>query len=325
MAELPVQRTCGTYDVHMLMMQTDPEYAAARAAIEAQTDDFVRSGRLAERIRRVGTTVIPVVVHVIYRDAKENISDAQIASQIDVLNRDFRMNNNDIDKTPDPFKPFRGDARIAFVLTGVDPKGNPTRGITRTQTTVPKFFSDDKMKSKATGGADAWDSTRYLNFWVCPEIIRKKDNLPLLGYAQFPGVPAVATDGVAIIHNAFGTVGTASTGRFNLGRTATHEVGHWLNLIHIWGDKNGCTGDDQVADTPSQEEANYNTPIFPHFTCNNGPNGDMFMNYMDYVDDAAMFMFTAGQVARMQATLDGPRSTIGSLAVARADSDLTDA
>ena len=114
-----------------------------------------------------------------------------------------------------------------------------------------------------------------------------------------------------ILHSAFGNTGTA-TAPFNLGRTATHEIGHWLNLRHIWGDDGtGCSGSDFVADTPNAAGPNFGTPTFPHVTCNNGPNGDLFMNYMDYTDDAAMFMFTAGQVDRMQAALDGPRSSIG--------------
>ena len=120
-----------------------------------------------------------------------------------------------------------------------------------------------------------------------------------------------ATDGVVILQSAYGTTGTA-TAPFNLGRTATHEIGHWLNLRHIWGDDGtGCTGDDFVADTPNAGGPNFGTPTFPHVSCGNGPNGDLFMNYMDYVDDAAMFMFTQGQVLRMQAALDGPRSSIG--------------
>src|SRR5439155_1096778 len=181
---------------------------------------------------------------------------------------------------------------------------NPTNGITRTATARTSFSDDDGVKSAATGGAAAWPSDRYLNIWVCPL------GGGLLGYAQFPGGPA-ATDGVVILHSAFGTSGTAAA-PFNLGRSATHEVGHWLNLRHIWGDDgNGCNGSDFVDDTPNQAGPNYGTPVFPHVTCNNGPNGDAFMNYMDYVDDAAMFMFTAGQVARMQACLDGDRRSIG--------------
>ena len=113
-----------------------------------------------------------------------------------------------------------------------------------------------------------------------------------------------------ILHSALGTSGTAAA-PFNLGRTTTHEVGHWLNLRHIWGDQNDCSGTDFVSDTPNAQLPNFGTPTFPHVSCDNGPNGDMFMNYMDYVDDVAMFMFTPAQVTRMNATLAGPRSQIG--------------
>src|SRR5690606_13088965 len=131
-----------------------------------------------------------------------------------------------------------------------------------------------------------------------------------LGYAQFPGGPA-ETDGVVILHSAFGTTGTA-TAPFDLGRTTTHEIGHWLNLRHIWGDDGtGCAGSDFVADTPNQGGPNYGKPTFPQISCGNGPNGDMFVNFMDYVDDAAMVMFTAEQTVRMQAALDSNRSTLG--------------
>ncbi len=311
MAELPSQRSCGSHDVHVEMLRTNPDYARARAAIDMQIESFERSARAGET---VGPRVIPVVVHVIFRAPVENISDQQIEGQIDVLNRDFRKRNPDVANVPAPFQPLASDALVEFALARIGPDGQPTTGITRTQTTVPRFFEDNAMKFTAQGGKDAWDATRYLNMWVCPEILRRRDDRPLLGYAQFPGgLPA--TDGVAIVHNAFGTTGTA-TAPFNLGRTATHEVGHWLDLHHIWGDNVGCSDDDLVADTPAQLQQNFGTPSFPHVTCNNGPNGDMFMNYMDYVDDRAMFMFSAGQVTRMQATLAGPRLMIGLQAVA---------
>jgi hypothetical protein len=114
---------------------------------------------------------------------------------------------------------------------------------------------------------------------------------------------------VVILNSAFGTTGTA-TAPFNLGRSATHEVGHWLNLHHIWGDTEDCTGTDFVADTPNAQHPNFGKPTFPHVSCSNGPNGDMFMNYMDYVDDDSMVMFTAGQVVRMHAALEGPRAQL---------------
>jgi hypothetical protein len=209
-----------------------------------------------------------------------------------------------VSSTPAPFQPLAADARVEFELATTDPAGNPTNGITRTSTTVSGFSDDNKVKHNSSGGADAWSRDNYLNLWAC------RLSGTLLGYAQFPGGPP-DTDGVVIRDTAFGTTGTAAA-PFNLGRTATHEIGHWLNLRHIWGDDgNGCSGDDFVADTPNCAGSNTGTPTFPHVSCSNGPNGDMFMNYMDYTDDAGMFMFTAGQVTRMQASLDGDRPTLG--------------
>ena len=158
------------------------------------------------------------------------------------------------------------------------------------------------MKRSSTGGDDAWDASQYLNIWCC--------NLGggLLGYAQFPG-GAAATDGVVFLYSSIGSVAQPGTySPYNLGRTATHEVGHWLNLRHINGDTN-C-GNDLVSDTPTQQALNFGCPAFPHVTCSNGPNGDMFNNYMDYGDDNCLNMFTAGQGTRMTAALNGPRVSI---------------
>jgi ABC-type taurine transport system substrate-binding protein len=224
-----------------------------------------------------------------------------------VLNCDFRRTNPDFGTTTAAYLPLATDASIEFFLATSTPGGGPSNGIERRQTTVASFGHDDGVKSAASGGMDAWPSANYLNLWVC------ELGGGLLGYAQFPGGPA-GTDGVVILQSAFGTSGTAAA-PFNLGRTATHEIGHWLNLNHIWGDDGtGCSGTDNVADTPNQGGPNYQAPTFPHVSCSNGPNGDMFMNYMDYVDDRAMVMFTAGQVARMQACLDTVRSSIGTAA-----------
>ncbi|GAA4062565.1 M43 family zinc metalloprotease [Actinomadura miaoliensis] len=298
---MPAQRRCGTMDVHRRLLTERPGYAVARAEIETHAQRF-RTARRAEE--RLGVTVIPTVVHVVFQTPVQNIDDAQVRSQIDVLNRDFRKLNPDVANVPDAFKPLVGDAFIEFRLATRDPLDNPTNGITRTQTTVAAFDTDDSVKHAAQGGADAWPSDRYLNIWVC----RLAGGL--LGYAQFPGGPR-DTDGVVITYTAFGTTGTAAP-PFHLGRSATHEVGHWLNLFHIWGDDGtACTGSDQVDDTPNQAGPNFGCPQFPHITCGNAPSGDMFMNYMDYTDDACMFMFTKGQTVRMQAALDGPRASIG--------------
>jgi Pregnancy-associated plasma protein-A len=300
--ELPQQRSCGTMEVHERLLRTDPSYLAAR--VESETRLWELQMTQVWMAGRAGVTVIPVVVHVVYRTSTENISEAQITSQIDVLNRDFRKTNADVGSTPAVFVPLVADSRVEFELAKTDPQGNATNGITRTQTSKTSFTHDDAVKSASSGGADPWPADEYLNIWVC------KLGGGLLGYAQFPGGSA-ATDGVVVTHTGFGTTGTAAA-PFNLGRTATHEVGHWLNLRHIWGDDGtGCNGDDFVADTPNAAGPNVGMPVFPHITCNNAPNGDLFMNYMDYTDDAGMFMFTTGQVARMQATLDADRSSIG--------------
>jgi len=286
--------------VHERLLRSDPEYARLRIVSENHHFEFrMRRGMVG----RTGITRIPVVVHVVHKTAAQNISDAQIQSQIDVLNRDFRKKNGDLNKIPAPFAALAADARIEFALADKDPSGNPTNGITRTVTTADSFADDDKVKHASIGGADAWPRDKYLNLWVC------QLGNGLLGYAQFPG-GATATDGVVILHSGFGTVGTAAA-PFNLGRSATHEIGHWLNMRHIWGDDSGgCNSDDFVADTPNQADHNFGKPGFPHISCHNGPNGDMFMNYMDYVDDDAMFMFTTGQTARMHAVLEGPRKSL---------------
>ncbi|GAA1741914.1 hypothetical protein GCM10009809_41800 [Isoptericola hypogeus] len=305
--ELPARRRCATSEVHERLLRTVPGYIEARSAIEDRTLRMLSFGRAA---LRTGCTSIPVVVHVVHRTAAQNVSDAQVQSQIDVLNADFRAKNTDKSTVPGAYQPLIADARVTFKLATTDPDGNPTNGITRTSTTVSSFNTDlDDVKHASTGGADAWPADAYLNLWVCPAI-HSPTQTGILGYAQFPGGPA-DTDGVVVVHHGFGTTGTAAA-PFDLGRTATHEVGHWLDLRHIWGDDGtGCAGSDLVADTPNQGGPNFGTPTFPTISCSNGPNGDLFVNYMDYVDDMAMVMFTHGQVDRMQAALDGPRSTIG--------------
>ena len=276
-----VERNCGTMDHLHELEQQDPELAQRMQSIEAFTQRFVQQ-QDGDEARAVIT--IPVVVHVVYRTATENISDAQIQSQIDVLNADFRRLNSDADNTWSQ----AADVEVEFCLASVDPSGNATTGITRTSTTVTSHGTDNSVKFNSQGGKDAWPAGSYLNMWVC--------NIggSILGYAQFPG-GAAATDGVVMDYRYFGTIGTA-TAPFNLGRTATHEVGHWLNLRHIWGDGN-CSVDDFVTDTPTSDAPNYGCAI-GHVSCS---SVDMVQNYMDYSDDACMNLFTAGQKTRMRA------------------------
>jgi hypothetical protein len=283
---VPLHRNCGAMAAHMMLLEKYPSFRAKQFKLEADT---AKRRAAPFKVKQVPIAKIKVVVNVVYRDAVQNISDVQIKSQIKALNKDFRATNTDKSKVPTPWKGLVTDPRITFVL----------HKITRTKTSKVAFASDDGVKRASTGGVAPMDTKKYLNFWVCAL------SGGLLGYAQFPGGPP-ATDGVVINFLAFGTTGTAQA-PFDKGRTATHEVGHYLNLRHIWGDTEDCSGSDFVADTPNCAGPNFGAPAFPVVTCNNGPNGDMFVNYMDYVDDVAMVMFTTQQVVRMRTTLDGPR------------------
>ncbi len=288
---LPAQtRNCAAEELFNLQLAADPALAHRMEAIERHTAHFSRQNGAKER----SAVNIPVVVHVLWNASVENISDEQVRSQIAVLNADFRRQNTDADQTPGVFRNAAADTEINFCLAAQDPNGLPTDGIVRHKTQVVAFNANDQVKYAAKGGSDAWDRDHYLNIWVC--------NLSgsTLGYAQYPG-GAAATDGVVIDYQYFGTVGSVKP-PFNLGRTTTHEVGHWLNLRHIWGDDKGaCTGTDHVTDTPNQADEHYGCPAFPTHSCGQSSAGDMFMNYMDYTDDACMNLFTFGQKARMQA------------------------
>jgi hypothetical protein len=295
----PKIRTCGTMAVHFALLERHPEYRIALGNLEMATRSRLTAGAVAMPTQEV---VIPVVVHVVFNSKAENVSQAQIGSQIAALNRDYSAANKDKANVPKVWTGLVTDTMIRFALATKDPNGKPTNGVTRTHTKSTSFADNDAVKSVATGGADPWPSNKYLNLWVCTL------GGGLLGYAQFPGGPP-ATDGVVILNTAFGSTGTAAA-PFNFGRSATHEVGHWLNLHHIWGDTADCSGSDFVDDTPHAQHPNFGKPQFPHVSCSNGPNGDMFVNYMDYVDDDTMVMFTAGQVVRMHATLSGPRNSI---------------
>ncbi|MCH8903718.1 MAG: T9SS type A sorting domain-containing protein [Bacteroidetes bacterium] len=288
---------CGTVEYMEMLKSKDPLLEGHMLKIEKDLQALIKSGKLDND--RVIIT-IPVVVHVVYKVAAQNISDAQILSQIDVLNEDFRRLNSDASSTPSTFQTVAADAEIEFCMASVDPAGCATSGITRTQTNFSTFGKENNVKAFHTGGADPWPTSDYLNIWVC--------NLTsgLLGYAQFPGGPS-EFDGIAVDYRAFGTTGNLSP-TSDRGRTTTHEVGHWLNLIHIWGDDNGaCTGDDFVSDTPNQGDNYFGCPSFPKTSCS---TSDMFMNFMDYVNDKCSNLFTVGQATRMKATLNGTRTSI---------------
>jgi hypothetical protein len=301
---------CRAVEEHERLLRLDPAYRWRRREIEREVGEWMRAYAAAGV--RTGLIRIPVVVHVVWNTAAQNISDAQIQSQIAVLNEDFRRLNADAASTPAAFTAVAADARLEFALAVRGPGCMPTNGITRTNTAVAGWtYPGSGMKSAATGGADPWDSTEYLNVWI----VNYTDGT--LGFGTFPG-GAAAVDGLVLHFQATGRTGTLMAGAA-LGRTGTHEIGHWLDLQHIWGGSaaptsTSCADGDLVADTPNQAGASpfsaTTCRTFPSVTCMNGPNGDMFMNYMDYSADQCMNTFTAGQVLRMDAALHTARSAI---------------
>jgi hypothetical protein len=293
------QTSCRSFVYRQQQLSAHPELATAVAAVEQFTRRQLQSSAVAVTGTTGSTTsgsttpslvTIPVVVHVLYNTNAENISDAQVESQIAVLNKDYQKLNPDTSKIPSYYAPLAADIGVKFILAGIDTNGNVTTGIVRKHTDVTTFTLNDAMKSSATGGDDPWDRDQYLNIWVC----NLEDGT--LGYSSLVGGPK-ETDGVVVQYSAFGTTGTAQA-PYNLGRTCTHEIGHWFNLIHTWGD--AYCGDDEVADTPPQSQATYGNPSGIIISCGNTPYGNMYMDYMDFTDDVGMHMFTYGQRDRMR-------------------------
>lgn len=268
-----------------------------------------RKKRPPLQIFRVNPRVyIPIVVHIVLPNP-DVVTDQQILNQIASLNLDYRAANTDISKVPSVWQPLIGNSEIQFCLAQRTPDGDPTSGITRTVTTQASFSisgAAPEVKHSSTGGIESWDNTRYLNVWIC----NLQDNY--LGVATPPGnIFPADEDGVVVHYRAFGNIGSAQA-PFNLGRTLTHEIGHYFALKHVWGDNNGtCTSDDGVDDTPQQSNHTYGCPSFPQMDlCSPNFPGIMFMNYMDYVNDACMYLFTNGQVDRMRNALDANRLSL---------------
>lgn len=250
--------------------------------------------------------VIPVVVHIVYNTEAQNIDDVRVFTQINVLNEDFRRLNPDSINTPGAFDGVAADIGIEFCLASIDPYGNPTTGIVRayTDTTEWLLSFSEEVKQTEQMGDDAWPSSAYLNIWVC----NLQDGI--LGYAVSPGA-SPDVDGIVVDYRNFGLADVSSQ-PYNLGRTGTHEVGHWLGLSHIWGDDGGiCGGTDNISDTPNQLEETYGCPDFPLLdACSPDEPGIMFQNYMDYTDDACMNLFTNGQKDKMRTIMETYRASL---------------
>lgn len=292
------ERRCASVEVLNEQLIADPTLKGRMDAVEAFTKRYTTNSKL-QRLSVVGDTmIIPVVVNVLYKTVSENLNILQIQSQIDVLNEDYKGTNGDISLVPGTFTSVTSSGmKIRFELDVV----------VRKSTTKKSWSTNDAMKKSAQGGIDPTSPSTKLNMWACT----LGNNL--LGYAQFPG-GSPATDGVVILNSAFGSRKKYAAGyyisTYDLGRTASHEVGHWFNLRHIWGDAN-C-GDDFVGDTPLHTSANYNCPAAGARSTCTGTPVMMTMNYMDYTADACMYMFSNGQKTRMEASyaLGGPRATL---------------
>jgi hypothetical protein len=316
-------RCNGSIDYNWLQTN-EPAIYQQHINIENFINNYINNqGQNSNRlINGNGLIIIPIVVHILYNNDAQNISIDIIQSQINALNQDYRRLNPDAANTPAAFTPVASDFGIEFRLACVDPNGNFTNGVVRKQTSVQEFraeFSQGLIPDDATNGiktfptgSPSWNTsvadTRYLNIWVC--------NLRgLAGYGTLPDYYSVSPqyDGVVIDLSAFGVV--PGNGIFNKGRTATHEIGHWLSLYHLWGSAASnfdCSKDDLCGDTPQQKEFHSGCPSFPQLQtrCNTNDPSTMFMNYMDYANDECMNLFTNDQRARARAmfAVGGPRA-----------------
>ncbi|WP_025761469.1 M43 family zinc metalloprotease [Dyadobacter tibetensis] len=248
---------------------------------------------------------IPVVVHVVVNG--NTVSDAAILAQLDTLNKDFNLQNAGLAQVLPAFQKLSGNAGVRFCLAQKDPNGQPTSGIVRYSTPVSRFnYLTEDVKYASRGGADAWDTDRYLNIWICG----LSNNI--LGYASFPGIGPAREQGVVVDYASLPGGGTSL---YSGGKTLTHEMGHFFSLFHIWGDDDGgCNGSDDVDDTPNQANSTSSCKQGEFYDiCNKSSPGIMYQNFMDYSPDVCLSLFTLGQVNRMrQSILDHRMSLVQS-------------
>jgi hypothetical protein len=326
------QDECGYMKNYFYKKQTVAGYEKNRADFDKKIKSALQKKTEILQNEEPETYIIPVVVHVLWKEQLEKLSEEAVAIQLARLNEDYNNLNYDQIYVPNYFKPLIGNMRIRFVLAQTDPENRPTNGIvykeTQTRFNQSLLYNDDYMKLESKGGSDAWDPLQYLNIWVCDL------GDALNGYATFPEDligAEIKRDGVVISTLAFG-ISPINRGGYNFGRTLVHEVGHWLGLRHIWGDDDGppekniylpeacrnsgtpnfCQYDDCIDDTPLQGKRSKGSHPFSYkqFSCSNGPNGDMWMNYMDYVSHLNRLMFSKGQVERARTVLTNTRSML---------------
>ncbi|PWJ59084.1 putative secreted protein (Por secretion system target) [Dyadobacter jejuensis] len=298
------QERCGTMSVLDNKFSTQPNlrtnFELQRSTLTKRANESSQSGT---RTNAETTYTIPVVFHVV-TNSRITVSQQAIYAQLDTLNKDYGGKNAGRAQVLSAFASLVGEANIQFCLAQRTPDGRPSDGIEFTNTTVSSFdYESEDVKYASRGGADAWDTDRYLNIWICS----LSDDI--LGYATFPDLGPAVEQGVVIDYNS---LPGGSSLYYSAGKTLTHEVGHFFGLYHIWGDDKGaCTGSDEVADTPNQ--ADYTQ------TCRQGEvmdacsrvsPGIMYQNFMDYTPDACLVMFSQGQVTRMRSALENYRMSL---------------
>ncbi len=324
--------TCGMQAMKEALLQANPQLETVMKQVQEQQVKSAYEFKAAHANAALKTTAaapIPVVFHIVLNEAQiAQLGGAagikkRVDSQIIVLNRDFNARNSDSVRIPANFKPLYANAGIEFGLARRKADGSATDGYEIIVTTENGFEMQGSgsvgfkgAKYAATNGADAWDPAKYLNVWVINPLSNGSP-ASILGLCVPPsfsayGIPQ-AEFGLVLNYGAFGKrtlYADYYISGINAGRTLTHEVGHYFELRHIWGDDDGqCPSDsrgadDGIADTPPQSEASFGCPTYPKFdNCSATGDGIMFMNYMDYVNDACMMMFTKDQAAMMQSNV----------------------
>ena len=315
-------KRCGTTELYDIHRQQNPVLDIVREQMEIAGKKWRENPSLNKNGNSLIT--IPVVVHVVYNadSLQQNIPDSCIFSQLEVLNEDFRRLNADSGNVRSLFDSLASDIQIEFCFASTDTNGNPTNGITRTATSVKafEFFNNqqDDMKFTSKGGEDAWSKDKYLNIWTCYMTIFNSPGV--LGYSHFPWDTADSKDGVVLLYNTVGRYNKVFEMPEGKGKTATHEVGHWFGLFHIWGNESffpGCDSSDYVDDTPNQSgQSNFDCNKTINSCSNESPfwnpfnPPDLVENYMDYSNDTCMCMFSSGQKDRMLSFLNTARAAL---------------
>ncbi|MFH1004559.1 MAG: M43 family zinc metalloprotease, partial [Bacteroidota bacterium] len=301
-------KVCGYDDALEYQRKLDPGIDQRIKVFEETISNYLQKNPYP---KTQGVVTIPVVFHIVWRVAAENLSDDCLKSQIDAMNRDFRKLNTDISIAPAQFQAVAADCEFNFCLATKDPQGNSTSGIVRKQTTVTQFTTDNKIKYNSSGGSTTWGNTSYLNIWV--------GNLNSGGYSYQPCLYPAEIDGVALHYQYTGQSSNCTTMPLRKkGRTAVHEIGHYLGLKHTF--EGGCAGNtastcategDKICDTPPSSSSA--SACTQKNTCTETPtnNIDMIWNYEDYTNDDCRVMFTAGQKAKMVASYNQCRTSLG--------------